>query len=83
VANCDHARACLLALDFQATPVGAVDCSKFRKAVTEETGGLIEKDYADNLLKIIDQCSEHSAPVVVPYTPLKGAQSGLYSLILC
>lgn len=73
VANCDHARACLLALDFQAEPAGVVSCDRFRSAITEATGDLIEPRYAPALLEVVNDCVQHKAPIVVPFSGQQGA----------
>jgi hypothetical protein len=81
VANCDHARACLLDLDFQALPRGVVDCEMFRAEITEKTQKLFPTEYAPALLKVQNQCSDHHAPIVVPYTT--GIKLLAFALLTC
>lgn len=66
VANCDHARACLLSLDFEARPAGVVDADKFRKFISDNTNDLFDTEDAPALLDVIRACARHDAPVVVP-----------------
>src|SRR5690349_20090024 len=69
VANCDHGRACLLAMNFDAQPVGAFDCEQFRSAITKLTRDLFSESHVTILLKSVNQCAKANANVVVPYTP--------------
>lgn len=72
-------------------PVGRVDSdyfSKLREEITAETDKLIDVDLVPKLLKVVNQCKEHSAPVVVSYVGIKGARlvslsSSLTIVFLC
>lgn len=64
--NCDHARACLLSIQFDTSPSGTITAEQFRAAVTAETGILFDASWAVGLLEIIHISSKFSSPVVVP-----------------
>lgn len=68
VANCDHVRACFLALatNVNCTPPGVFGCTAIRESISNETGPLFEEAWAVRLLEIVNLCEKNGAAVVVP-----------------